>query len=202
MCVFFCASYILSIKICILRAKGGHFWGVRKFWLVVKGLQVDVRVRGLVGLIRVRVGSLVKYYVFESPHKDRSQRTSVWMCVINSVRYTFTLWVIVTSGCREPHPLNVRLNIMPWQHKTPPWRRTRPLQKMRSPPKEVEWMTSLSCCCWEEPHLVQSSVWLCDKYLIHSLNISVALHSIINNQAHACTCTRKQTHTWVKWQLW
>lgn len=42
------------------------------------------------------------------------------MCVINSVRYTFTLRVNVTFGCREPHPLNVRLNIIPWQHKTPP----------------------------------------------------------------------------------
>lgn len=50
----FCTSYILSTKICVLRAKGGHFWEVRRFWLVVKGLQVDVRVRGLVGLIRVR----------------------------------------------------------------------------------------------------------------------------------------------------
>lgn len=32
----------------------------------------DVRVEGLAGIVRVRVGSLVTYYVYESSHKDRN----------------------------------------------------------------------------------------------------------------------------------
>lgn len=37
--------------------------------------------------------------------------------------------------------------------------------------------------------LAQSSVWLCDKYLINSWNISVALRAIIADQTDACSCT-------------
>lgn len=41
---------------------------------------------------------------------------------------------------------------------------------------------------WSSSQLAQSSIWLCDKYLINSWNISLALHALISNRTQACSC--------------
>lgn len=41
---------------------------------------------------------------------------------------------------------------------------------------------------WSSAQLAQSSVWLSDKYLLNSWNISVALHNLISSRTKAFSC--------------
>lgn len=52
-------------------------WKISKYCL---GAQTLSGLGGLAGIVRVRVGSLVTYYVYESSHKDRN--AGVCVCIV------------------------------------------------------------------------------------------------------------------------